>query len=261
MSFYKQLKEQLDKYNDTSNLLKEIYGIDKNSNYNAIIVAPSWSPQKIFNNYNALITVLRKGPYYCSYEVSINNKIFAFINTASGASNVIDCCLTLAESNCDDVIFIGAVGALCEDIEIGDIVTPKYSIAGDGGSLYLYNNLNPKNFLNKVCPNTKCNDKILDISKKLNIPIKEKVTYCTDSIFCEYYHLDEIKKLGSELIEMETASFLRCMELIEKKGYVLLCVSDNSASGKHLVGRTKKDTMSFHEARKTNIAKIITALC
>ena len=94
----------------------------------------------------------------------------------------------------------------------------------------------------------------------IDIDVKEKITYCTDTIFCEYYHLDEIKSLGSELIEMETASFMRCMELIEKSYHVLLCVSDNSNCENALVGRSEEDTNRYHVSRELNIPKLIMAL-
>ena len=74
------------------------------------------------------------------------------------------------------------------------------------------------------------------------------------------YLVDEIKSLGSELIEMETASFMRCMELIDKSYHVLLCVSDNSSCGNALVGRSEEDTNQFHLSREINLPKLILAL-
>ncbi|MFZ2537675.1 MAG: phosphorylase [Oscillospiraceae bacterium] len=260
MSLYKQIKEKFNEYNPTVDMLKVVYGIESNADYDAIIVAPSWKPEKIFKNFNALITVTCEGPYFCGYEVNVNSKKYGYIQTASGAGNMIDCCLILGNAKCNNIIFIGAVGALCSDINLGDIVTSKYSIAGDGGSLYLYEKITTENYRKRVYPDPKCQEKIRSVSKKLNIPIKEKVIYCTDTIFGEYYHLDDIKQMGSELIEMETASFLRCMELIQKQGLVLLCVSDNSASGHALVGRSEEHTKLFHEAREIKIPKLIMGL-
>jgi hypothetical protein len=38
--------------------------------------------------------------------------------------------------------------------------------------------------------------------------------FCTDSIFCEYSHLDFIRSFGAKLIEMETSSFYLMADLV-----------------------------------------------
>jgi len=168
--------------------------------------------------------------------------------------------LTLGGSKCRKVIFIGAAGALKADIKLGDIIIPKYSIAGDGGSLYLYEKIAVENFRKKIYPDKDISQKVIETAKKLKIDVKEKIVYCTDSIFCEYYHLEDTLSLGSELIEMETAGFFRCMELIGKPGYALLCVSDNSATKNSLVGKSAEDRARYHEARNRCIPEIVLGL-
>jgi purine-nucleoside phosphorylase len=84
--------------------------------------------------------------------------------------------------------------------------------------------------------------------------------YCTDSIFCEYLHLDEILQFGSEVIEMETAAFYRCMEIMNKEGIAILCVSDNSATQNALIGRSKEDTEKFHKSREKLIPQLVLSL-
>lgn len=260
METYKKMKDAFNKYNPTVDMLKVVYGLDSNENYDAIIVAPSWTPNKLLKHFNPIIKTMKQGPYFCGYEVEVQNKKFGFIQTASCSGNMIDCCMMLGNSICNKIIFIGAVGALSKELRLGDIVTPTYSIAGDGGSLYLYDNLSEKNYRKKIFQKEEYKKRLLDVAKMLDIDVKEKITYCTDTIFCEYYHLDEIKRLGSELIEMETASFMRCMELIDKSYHVLLCVSDNSSCGNALVGRSEEDTKQFHISREINLPKLILAL-
>lgn len=79
----------------------------------------------------------------------MQNKKFGFIQTSSCLGNMIDCCMMLGNSICNNIIFIGAVGALSNDLLLGDIVTPAYSIAGDGGSLYLHDTISEKNYIKK----------------------------------------------------------------------------------------------------------------
>lgn len=254
------MKSSVEKYNDSNNMLYDVYGLNPDIEYDAIIVAPSWKPEKIFSSYNPSIIVGKVGPYYCGYTVEVNGKMLGFIQTGSSSGNMIDCCLTLGESKCKKVIMIGAVGALKDDIKLGDIVIPKYSIAGDGGSLYLYENICTDNYRKKIIPNKNSSQEIIDTAKKINIDVKEKIVYCTDTIFCEYFHLEEILSLGSELIEMETAAFYRSMELIDKPGVVLLCVSDNSATKNSLVGKSDEDRLRYHESRSKLIPQLLLEL-
>jgi len=141
-------------------------------------------------------------------------------------------------------------------------VTPKYSLAYEGASLYTYEHISTEHFGKKVYPNDpNFVSSVMEICKKNEITMKEKVVYCTDSIMCEYIHLDYIKSLGAELIEMETAAFYRCLELINKPGIALLCVSDNSASNISLVARTEEETRCFHQAREQHIPTILLEIC
>ncbi|MBN2772148.1 MAG: phosphorylase [Spirochaetes bacterium] len=260
MNLYDEMRSGKEKYNNCDNLLKDIYGLDSDFEYDAIIVAPSWNPEIIFSEYEPVVKVEKKGPYYCGYTVEFEGKRFGYIQVAAGAANIIDSCLTLGGSKCKKVIFIGAAGALKSDIKLGDIVIPKYSIAGDGGSLYLYEKIAVENFRKKIYPDKDISQKVIETAKKLKIDIKEKIVYCTDSIFCEYYHLEDILSLGSEIIEMETAAFYRCMELIGKPGFALLCISDNSATNQSLVGKTAEDRARYHESRNKLIPELVLVL-
>lgn len=260
MDIYNRLKFSMEKYSGCKDFLYTIYGLDENEEYEAIILAPSWKPEKIFKNFNAKIELVKTGPYYNGYIMQIGSKKYGYIQTGAGASNIVDCCLTLANAKCNKIIFIGAVGALKKDIMLGDIITPSKSIAGDGASLYLYEKICASKFQTAVYPKKDIKENTLRIAEKIGIEMKEKVVYCTDSIFCEYFHLNEILQLGSEAIEMETSSFYRCMEIMKKEGIAILCVSDNSATQNPLVGRNEEDTKKFHMSRETFIPKLVLSL-
>lgn len=234
MNLYYRFNQEFNKYNYSEDILMDIYGLDSYTDYDAIIVAPSWNPEKVFKNYNPKINKIDSCKRRSGYEIVVNNKKYGYIVTEQCSGNIIDCCMTLGHTVCNKIIFIGTCGALTKNSRIGDIVTPSYSIAGDGGSLYLYYNISKDNYRNKIYQNEKSINELKSAGKKLDINIDAKVIYCTDTIFCEYMHIDEIKELGSELIEMETAAFIRCMELINKKYNIILSVSDNSACGNAL---------------------------
>jgi purine-nucleoside phosphorylase len=63
------------------------------------------------------------------------------------------------------VIFIGAAGALKADIKLGDIIMPKYSIAGDGGSLYLYEKIAVENFRKKIYPDKEISQRVIETAE------------------------------------------------------------------------------------------------
>jgi purine-nucleoside phosphorylase len=260
MDLYSKLRLNMEKFSGCTDFLYNLYGLDENEEYDAIILAPSWKPEKIFKNFNAKIELVKAGPYFNGYLLQIDNKRYGYIQTGAGAPNIVDCCLTLGSSKCNKIIFVGAVGALKDDMRLGDIITPSKSIAGDGASLYLQESISSNNFQRFVYPKEQVKHHAISIAKKVGVELKEKVVYCTDSIFCEYLHSNEILELGSEAIEMETAAFYRCMEIMNKDGITILCVSDNSATQNHLVGRTEEDTRKFHESRETLIPKLILSL-
>lgn len=260
MDLYNKLKLNMEKYSGCTDFLNNIYGLDENEEYEAIILAPSWKPEKIFKNFNVKIELVKEGPYYNGYVLDIESKKYGYIQTSAGAPSMVDCCLTLGNAKCNKFIFVGAVGALKEDMRLGDIITPSKSIAGDGASLYLQENIDSNNFQRLVYPKEQVKENAMNIAKNIGVELKEKIVYCTDSIFCEYLHLNEILELGSEAIEMETAAFYRCMEIINKDGIAILCVSDNSATENHLVGRSDEDTKKFHESRENLIPKLILSL-
>ncbi len=81
--------------------------------------------------------------------------------------------------------------------------------------------------------------------------------YCTDSIALEYYHLDEIKKFNTDLIEMETITFYLLADLLEVPAIALLVVSDNSAAGHPLVGRDEKLQEKYNFSRSIIIPELI----
>ena len=90
--------------------------------------------------------------------------------------------------------------------------------------------------------------------------IKKASVFCTPSIAMEYVHLDEIKAFDTDLIEMETSSFYLMTELFEIPGIALLVVSDNSASGAPLVGRSDKQQEKYDYGRNVVLPDMILTL-
>lgn len=120
---------------------------------------------------------------------------------------MLDYLLICGELQFKKLIFIGAVGALREEFNIGDICTPSYSVAGTLANTYLKDSIKDYIPFEKIYPETKYIDSIIQLAKESNYEIKKASVFCTDSIAMEYIHLEEIKSFDTDLIEMETSTF------------------------------------------------------
>ena len=63
---------------------------------------------------------------------------------------------------------MGSAGSLDENIKIGDIVVPKYSVCGDGASRYLNKNLGDE-FLKNEYPTESFTNNLINILNKEKI--------------------------------------------------------------------------------------------
>jgi len=250
------------KYNGSSDMLKSVYGISSSEKLDGFVVAPSWVPEKILAEYEKSITVVAQKAGYSSYIVEFAGKKLGWIKCGVSSSNLIDAMLSLADSNVEPIIFIGAVGAVSPDVPLGEFCTPSASYAFDGASLYLHEKLDAAAFGRMVIPSCQNYiDKTVARALENGIHIAKRPAFCTDSIICEYAHLDEIKATGAELVEMETAAFYECLNIMDKNGIALLCVSDNSAIGAPLVERTPEQRKRYDECRTHDIPEAIRLAC
>ena len=100
-------------------------------------------------------------------------------------------------------------------------------------------------------------DSIIQLGKTSNYEIKKASVFCTDSIAMEYTHLEEIKSFDTDLIEMETSTFYSIARLMEIPAIALLVVSDNSATGVPLVGRSEEIQKRYEYSRKVVLIELI----
>lgn len=256
----KQIVDAFHKYN-SEHMAYQAFGLSEDITYDALVIAPSFSPYKLKMERFCNVTTLKEGAYIAGYLVEKDDKKIAWIKIGSSAGNLIDHLALCAELTFKKMIFIGAVGALKEHFELGDVCTPSYSLSGSYADSYLKkDSIRETMLFSKTEPDMKYVDEVIDIGKDKGYNIKKASVFCTPSVAMEYVHLDEIKAFDTDLIEMETSSFYLMTELFEIPGIALLVVSDNSASGAPLVGRTDEQQEKYDYGRNTVLPDMILTL-
>ena len=253
----KTIMQNCEKYNG-KDLCLSIYGLDPNTEYDALVIAPGWKLSNMVMSKNIDVYNLVQAVYYSSFEATffVDNKPvnIAWVQCAAGASNLIDTILTCSTANFKNLVFTGAVGGLTEDIAVGELYTPRYCIEGTNTTEYLKEKLE---FAKNGCRRIQNNQKYVNELQSVFPEIQTSDVFCTDSIVLEYSHLDEIKNTGAKLIEMETATFIQTAELIGKPYYVLLNVSDNSAKKESLVYKTEQNGKQYITTKNSIPEKIV----
>lgn len=256
----KQIVDAFHKYN-SENMAFQAFGLSEDITYDALVIAPSFSTYKLKMERFCTVTTLKEGAYIAGYLVEKDNKKIAWIKIGSSAGNLIDHLALCAELTFKRMIFIGAVGALKEHFELGDVCTPSYSLSGSYADAYLKkDSIRETMLFSKTEPDMKYVDEVIAVGKDKGYDIKKASVFCTPSIAMEYVHLDEIKAFDTDLIEMETSSFYLMTELFEIPGIALLVVSDNSASGAPLVGRSDKQQEKYDYGRNVVLPDMILTL-
>ena len=221
-----------------------------------VVIAPWWN-HTIFENKDFKIEQINE-KIFNFYNDDIS---FSFVELKSiGASTIMDFVLPLGITKCENIIFIGSVGSLDNNINIGDIVVPEYSICGDGASRYLNDNLEDE-FLKKEYPSKELTKELIEIVKAEKLIYHYVPNFSIDTIFTQFYHIDKILEMGAKTIEMETANLFKCNEVLKINVTALFCVSDNTVKSKSLYsGRNKKEIEYKYEVRNTIIPNIVVKL-
>ena len=239
----------------------ECYGLDPSGHYDLLVVAPSWKPTIILPPEQFQVECTAVHSYTSGYEVRQGRLRIGWVQTSAGGGSVIDELSVCTALNVDKLVFLGAVGSLVPGFALGDVCTPRLSIDGGMARAYLSDDLRRYRPFETVYPNDPdFVHRVVELAARQGVTIKPATVFCTDSIFGEYAHLEFIKSLGAELIEMETACFYHMAALMEKPAVALLAVSDNSATGDPLLGRTEAHIQPYDLARKAIIPQLLAGI-
>ncbi len=221
-----------------------------------VVIAPWWS-HDIFAKLDFRVEQVSEKVYNL-YRDDIS---FSYIELKSiGAPVIMENTLPLGLTKCKNLVFLGSAGSLDENIKIGDIVIPTYSICGDGASRFLNKNLEDELF-KKEYPTKEFTNKLISILEKENIKYHTEVNFSIDTVIAQFYHIDRILELGAKTIEMETANLFKCNDLLNINVTALFCISDNTVVNKSLYsGRTEEENEYRHKVRYEIIPKIVVEL-
>lgn len=244
----RQILDNMHKHN-VSNLATINFGLADTAVYDALVVAPSYSPYKLLKDGSFKITETGSQSYCQGFLIEKDGLKIAWIKTAAGGCNMLDYLLICGELRFKRLIFVGAVGALKEGFNVGDICTPSYSIAGTLANTYLKASIRDYIPFEKVYPDKRYVAQIIELARSSGHQIKTASVFCTDSISMEYTHLEEIREFDTDLIEMETSTFYAIGKIMEIPAIALLVVSDNSATGAPLVGRSDEAQKIYNRSR------------
>ena len=252
-----QLKNILSRTRECNagDMAAEVFGFRKNVHYDALVVAPGWKPSKILNWTDFTVTQTAEHSHTSGYEIRIGDKLIAWAQTGSGGCNLIDHLLLCCQLDFDHLLFAGAAGGLKQGFEVGDVCIGVRSVSGTMANAYLTDDIPGWKPFGAVLPPDP--GYIGQVMSLADFPVKAASVYCTDSIACEYYHLDFIKSFGTDLIEMETSAFYALAELMERPAAAILVVSDNSANGEPLIGKSDEQEDRYNQGRKILFPRLL----
>lgn len=228
-----------------------------------VIIAPRYSP-KIFAPYVKSVTQVANGRFPV-FEIETNQgQKISFIRVGVGACNTIDAILALAGTSCKKVIFIGAVGSLSKDADIGDIIVPSKSVCGVGADLYLTTGSFLKNSVigKSYASDSESSAKLTRLAQRLStedgVQVVDKKVCSIDSIIGEYPQIPEMKKIGCDAVEMETATLFHAAKVVNIKATALLYVTDCTLEGQSLYyGRTEESEKRKLKTKKEIIPQVV----
>ncbi|MDD4705702.1 MAG: purine-nucleoside phosphorylase [Bacilli bacterium] len=128
--------------------------------------------------------------------------------------------------NVNKIIRIGSAGAFNKDVKVTDIVLGKDAYS-DSNFVYAIKKRNEK----LIKSSNTLNEKILNKSKELNIPVYYGTIY-TSEVFDVYHNIDHLKDNIPKNIkplasEMEAFGLFHIADLLNKKATCLVTISDS----------------------------------
>lgn len=228
-----------------------------------VILAPTWDPSVLPGLGKAAYLSESNDSMVKVWNLVADSAEMTYIRTGIGAPMIMDALLSLGVTRCRRVMFIGAVGSLDEQIGIGDIVIPEFSVCGDGASRYIAtDDLKNDCWMEKTYPDPELLSSLKTITenvcRKNNVKWHPGRNFSIDTIVAQFAHIDRILQMQCNVIEMETAAAFRAAKMANIQIAAIFSVSDNTMAKKSLVsGRTDQEIAYRQFVRQKLFPQII----
>ncbi len=261
---YKTLLDGVKKYGSTENDIVSscMRGTTPESFYENVVVAPWWEPDG-FGWKGDFLTGDDQSSIKV-WNIPFGDTGITFVKTGIGAPVHMDVILALGLTKCKRIVFVGSVGALDEQIGIGDIMIPEVSICGTGANRFLCESgiADQHCFGEKCYPDPELNallvQKAENICHENDVRYHSATVFSIDTVLAQFAHIDEILALGVNCIEMETAAAFMAAKIAGLPICALFSVSDNTMKHKSLIsGRNREEQEYRHFVRREIFPKII----
>ena len=169
----KEIVEKFHKYN-SEHMAAQSFGFSEDIVYDALVVAPSFTPYKLKMDERCKVTTLAERSYIAGYLLEKDDLKIAWIKIGSSAGNLIDHLALCAELSFKQLIFVGAVGALKEGFSLGEICTPSYCISGSQADTYLMkDSIRESMLFERVYPDENYVDRVIELAKNKGYEIRK----------------------------------------------------------------------------------------
>lgn len=126
----------------------------------------------------------------------------------------------------ENIIRVGTTGSYVTHIDLMDLILCTSSVSDSAYARALNGYAG-----NTVLPSKELNEKISKKAEELNITLRRAAVHSTVSFFTHEPDEAVVKRLGAEVVEMESFALLHNANALGKRAAVLLTVSDNMATG------------------------------
>ena len=252
---------QLDLYNISSaDVIRMYFRCEPDFIHPDVILMPWWQPT-IFASWTDQITTITES---IVFETKFEGKPVSIVRSGIGAPQAGDMVLALGCTACERILFAGSIGGLRPNIQIGDLMMPEFSYAGDGFCRCLQPRFPPEDsYLERIPPDAALSStvarSVTSLASEAGVTIHTGPVFCTDSILSEFYKLDFIvEELGCIGIEMETAAVFKAARLVGIQAAGLFSVSDVPVRNRTVyAGRSQQEGDYRREIQKKVLAKAL----
>lgn len=193
---------------------EQLFGVPKEQIQKTCVLTPFLS-KGLLHSFE-IETLLKGAPFSCG-----QSKSFSLIHTQVGAPFVGDAVLYLADSPCENLIFLGACGAVkrTDLISFGSVVIPAKAVNCESFSDLITQQVD---LLKTSFADEHLIKKLLEMDTSL-----VKVACASFGSFkLEELYIDFLLKNNIHIVEMEVCAFFHASRNIQRKGVALLYVTD-----------------------------------